>query len=305
MKKIIAALCGILALVLTGCASASTPADLKGVHYSGGRTQAKKFKDCLEPSSRSGWDPGDKFFLYPTRQISYDATGSVDSESDRFKVVSKDNAELYVPVTVTFNLKTDCETLRKFHETVGSRYSAFIESGSDINDDDNTTSADVPNGWVKMLNYVIGKPLDVTLDRVAQDYDYRSVWNDPKVKVQMEAAVNANLQALVTRQAGGDFFENFNVLILKPDPVDENLKAAISDEQAAVAQANAEKAKAEADTATATAQERLALAQARTKKAEIEAYGGVEAYLRYQCIQTATCGNPYRDQLLYGGAPTK
>lgn len=290
-----AALVAGLAVVLSSCATASTGADLKALHYQGGAVSAKKFVDCLEPSSRSGFDPGDKYYAYPTRQVSYDATGGGGAESEAFKVVSKDNAELSVPVTVTFNLITDCETLRKFHETVGARYSAYFDA--------NGSSSEAPQGWVQMLNYVIGKPLDTTLDRVAQDYNYRDVWNDPKVKIEFEEAVNENIDDLVARQAGGEFFENFNVLVLKPDPVDDALKAAISEEQAAVAEANAAKQKAKADTATAKAQQRLAAAQAKAKQAEIRGFGGIQAYLQYQCIITPECGNPFRDQFLYGGSP--
>ena len=290
-----AALIAVLAVVLTGCATASTGSDLKALHYQGGAVSAKKFVDCLEPSTRSGFDPGDKYYAYPTRQVSYDATGGDGAESSRFTVVSKDNAELYVPVTVTFNLITDCETLRKFHETIGARYAAYF--------DPNGTSADAPGGWVQLLNYVIGKPLDTTLDRVAQNYNYRDVWNDPKVKAEFETEVNDTIQDLVTRQAGGEFFTNFNVLVLKPDPVDDALKSAISEEQAAVAEANAAREKAEADIATAEAEERLAVAQAKAKRAEIAGFGGITSYLRYQCIITPECGNPFRDQFLYGGSP--
>jgi hypothetical protein len=295
-KKFALAMIAALAL-LTGCATASTGPDLKAIHYSGGSFSAKKFKGCLDPSSRSGYDPGDKYVAYPTRQVSYDATGGSGAESKAFKVVSKDNAELYVPVTVTFNLITDCDTLRKFHETLGARFNAGF--------DPDGTSSDTPDGWVSLLNYVIGKPLDTTLDRVAQNYTWRDVWNDPKVKTALEQEVNDNIDDLVARQAGGEFFDNFSVLVMKPDPVDPGLKQAIADEQAAVAQANAQTAKAKADKATAEAQERLARAEAKTKQAEIKGYGGIQNYLYAQCIENPSCGNPFRDQFLYGGAPSK
>lgn len=280
---------------LTGCAAESLPNDLKALHYQGGELSSKKFVDCVEPSTRSDFSIGDSYPAYPTRQVSFDATGGSGAESSRFTVVSKDNAELYVPATVTFNLITDCDTLRKFHETIGARFNADFEASG--------SSSDVPQGWVDLLEYVIGKPLDTTLDRVAQNYNYRDVWNNPKVKAEFEAEVNNNISELVARQAGGEFFENFNVLILKPDPVDPELKGAIADEQAAVAQAKAAKAKAQADTATAKAQQKLAIAEAKSKRAEIKGFGGIQAYLQYQCIITPECGNPFRDQFLYGGAP--
>lgn len=305
MKKYLLVAVVASGLLLTGCASASNPADLKSVHYSGGSTQAKKFKDCLDPSSRSGFDPGDKFYAYPVRQIVYNASQDDGSERGRFTVVSQDNAELYVPVQLTFRLDTECDTLRAFHEAIGSRYKAYIE-GSD------KTSADYPSGWIQLLNDVIGKPLDTTLDRVAQQYPWRNVWNDPKVKAEMETEVSNNIEELVNRQAGGDFFTDFTVLLSKPDPVDQALVDAIAQEQAGIAQANAAKAKAEADAETAEAkakadeiaaraQERLAEAQAKTKRAEIEGYGGIENYLRHELI--AAGGNPWQPTYLYGGVP--
>jgi len=282
-------------IALTGCASASTPPDLIALHYSGGALSAKKFKGCLNPSSRSGFDPGDNYIAYPVRQVSYDATGGSGAESSAFTVVSHDNAELKVPVTVTFNLKTDCKTLQKFHETIGARFNAGFEASG--------SSGDENKGWNNLLNYVIGKPLDTSLDRVAQDYNWRQVWNDPKVKTELESEVTNNIDDLVARQAGGDFFENFSVLVMKPDPVDSSLKTAIADEQAGIAQANAAKAKADADVATAKAQEKLADAEAKAKQAEIKGYGGIRNYLYAQCIQSDTCGNPFRNQYLYGGTP--
>lgn len=289
----------LLALALTGCATASTPPDLEAVHYSGGAISAKKFKDCLDPSTRSGFDPGDKYIGYPVRQVSYDATGGSDSEAAPFKVVSKDNAEMTVPATITFRLKADCPTLRKMHETIGARYDAgFDASGS---------SSDTNEGWVAMLNYVIGKPLDTALDRMAQQYKWRDLWNDPKVKTALERQVNASIQGLVTRQAGGDFFTDFSVLIQKPDPVAEGLKQAVALEQTQVAKANAAKARAEADKAAAEAQVAVARARAETKQADINGYrlpglspkDALDGYLRSQMVKRGL--NPEQPTYLVNG----
>ena len=311
MKRIIMALGVAIVLFTTGCATTSAPADLRGVHYSGGSFSSKKFDNCIEPSTRD-FSPGDKYYYYPTRQISFEASESKASERGRFVVVSEDNAELYVPVRLTFRLDAKCETLRKFHEEVGSRYNAAIQE--DVTDDGETTSADYPGGWVDLLNDVIGKPLDNTLIRVAQEYPWREVWNDDAVRLEMQEQIKAQIESLVNDQSGGDYFTDFTVLVQKPEPVDPALVNSIAAEQAGIAQANADKAKAEADAATAKAkaeadaltaksQEALARADAKTKEAEIAGFGGIENYLRYMCITTPGCGNPYRDQFLYGGAP--
>jgi hypothetical protein len=290
-KTLCAALAAV-ALMATGCASASTGPDIKDVHYQGGSFSAKKFVDCVDPSTRTGWHPGDQYYGYPTRQISYDATGGQDSESKPFTVVSVDNAELTVPATVTFRLKTDCATLRKFHERIGARFDAAFDGSA--------KSSDYSKGWITMLNFVIGKPLDQALDRASQDYKWRQLWNDPITKQAIERQVSKSLGTLVARQADGQFFEDFSVLIQKPDPTNDALKQAVAEEQAAVAQANSESAKAaaqeaqaKADAAKANAQVAVAQAEAKKQKALIDGYGGPEAY---KCIYLANhnlnCAQP-------------
>ncbi len=300
MKRwIAAAFATVLAVTLTGCATASTEPDLVALHYKGGALSAKEFIDCLPPSSRSGYDPGDNYVGYPTRQVSYDATGGDASEADSFKVVSKDNAEMAVPATVTFTLKTDCETLRKMHETIGSRYAAGF--------DPEKGTAEAPAGWVNMLNFVIGKPLDSSLDRMAQQYNWRDLWNNPEVKTKLETEVNDSISELVSRQAGGDFFEGFSVLVQKPEPVEQGLKDAISLEQTEVAKSQADKARAEADEARARAQIKVSQADALKQRAEIEGFRlqgmtadeAMDAYLESLMIDKNL--NPKQPTYIVGG----
>jgi SPFH domain / Band 7 family len=310
MKRIIMALVA-LALLTTGCATTSAPADLKGVHYSGGSFSSKKFSNCIDPSTRD-FSPGDKYYYYPTRQISFEASDDSSAERGRFLVVSSDSAQLLVPVRLTFQLDTNCDVLRKFHEEIGSRYNAAIQD--DVTDDGETTSADYPKGWVALLNDVIGKPLDNSLIRIAQKYPWRQVWSDDAVRQEMQIEIGSTIEDAVASQAGGDYFSDFTVLVQQPTPEDPALVDAIAQEQAGIAQAKADKAKAEADADTARAkakadeiaaeaQEKLAAANAKTQEATIRGFGGIDNYLRWLCITNASCGNPYRDQFLYGGTP--
>ena len=285
--------------VLSSCATASAPADLMGVHYAGGAMSAKKFIDCLEPSNRSGFDPGDGYYFYPTRQISYEASQEKNSERGRFTVVSDDNAELYVPIRVTMQLDTKCETLRKFHEEIGARYNAYIEDGND--------SSDYPQGWIDLLNDVVGKPLDATVDRVAQKYEWREVWNNEEVRVEMEDEIEKSIEGMVNAQSGGDFFTDFTVLVNKPDPVNPALKDAIANEQTKVADGQAREAEAKADTAVAEAQEAVKRAEAANKRAEIEGYRldgmtnkeALEAYL--ESLRIAAGLNSEQPTYIVGG----
>ena len=285
--------------VLSSCATASAPADLMGVHYAGGAMSAKKFIDCLEPSNRSGFDPGDGYYFYPTRQISYEASQEKNSERGRFTVVSDDNAELYVPIRVTMQLDTKCETLRKFHEEIGARYNAYIEDWND--------SSDYPQGWIDLLNDVVGKPLDATVDRVAQKYEWREVWNNEEVRVEMEDEIEKSIEGMVNAQSGGDFFTDFTVLVNKPDPVNPALKDAIANEQTKVADGQAREAEAKADKAVAEAQEAVKRAEAANKRAEIEGYRldgmtnkeALEAYL--ESLRIAAGLNSEQPTYIVGG----
>lgn len=279
------ALMALVAMVtLSACSSVSTDSDLIGLHYKGGSFSATEFADCVGKSTRDYNGPGDKYYLYPNSQRDFDATGGKNSDSGPITVVSSDGQELLVPVTLNFDLKNDCETLRKFHENLGNRYHAYWDNGQE--------SSDIPEGWLTVLDRVMAKPLDATLDRIAQKYPWRSVWNDPEVKAEMEEQLKQNIETLVNRKAGGEYFENFDVLIQKPDPKNQGLKEAVAAEQTNVAKAKAAEAQAKADVLTAQAQVAVARAQAEKRQAEIAGYGDVNAYLRAQAIEKGI--NPYQ-----------
>lgn len=276
----------LAALTLSGCSSVSTDSDQTALHYKAGPLSSTKFANCVDPSNRNIDGPSDKHFSYPTSQRTYDATGGDGAEAQPFTVVSKDNAELRVPVTVTFTLKADCETLRAFHERLGNRYAAY-------------NGGDDGKGWAKLLNFVIGKPLDTTLDRVAQGYEWRDLWNDPATKNQIEKAIDTDLALIVKRQAGGDFFEIGEVLVQKPDPVNPELKNAVASEQAAVAKANSARSEADAQRLAAEAQVAVAKANAAQVAEQVRVLG-VDGYIRKYAIDNGV--TPFPNPVVAGQA---
>lgn len=290
MRKTLAAISAAILLLLTGCATASNGPDLKAVHYAGGVNSAKKFVNCLDPSERSGFNPGDSYVAYPARQISYDATGGDGAEANPITVVSSDRAEVQVPFTVTMFLKTDCATLKKFHETIGTRFQA----GLNVADEDDPTSGDMPKGWIEALNFVVGKPFDVALDRTAVNYTWTELWRDPEAKQALDEAITEQATDLINSQAGGEFFTDIQVLIQTPDPDDDLKKAVVEtqtkleeikrDRASALAEASKQKAQAEADTKTAKANIAKARAEKTSRELEVQGYGGPDAYLKYICM---------------------
>ena len=255
-----------------------------------------KVEGCIRPETSEFNPPGGfTAYLYPARQISWDALDADDAEAPATIVVSNASApaELRVPVSVTFDLTTDCEKLKNFHRDFGTKYQGWLNSDGTVSE-----------GWKNLLRYVVGQPLQNTLVSVAQKYTWRQIWNDEKVRIEFQNALRDTLpQATRNRTNGEEYFTNFQVTVMKPDPVDPNLKAAITAEQQAIADANAvkakgiadaeaAKAKADADVTVAQAQTELARQQALQKQAEITGYPSIDAYLRAKAIEAGQ--NPYQ-----------
>lgn len=285
-KRVVTAISVLSALVLgmTGCAT-SIPAGQVGLVVDGYIMipTDPKIKGCIDPE-KSQIEMTNDVYRYPARQISWDATGAEGSERAPYRVVSSIDApaEVDVPVIVTFDLTTDCDMLSEFHREFGTKYSGWLNS-------DGTTS----DGWVALLNYVVGQPLEQTILPIAQKYTWQKIWNDEEARTEFQRALLTQLpKASKARTNGKEFFTNFQVTVLKPDPVDDGLKDAIVNEQQGIAEANARKAAAEAAIAAAEAQTRQADQEALKKQSEISGYPSVESYLRAQAVEKGL--NPWQ-----------
>ena len=270
MKKIAMIASGAAALLLvSGCSVGSTAPDQIGLHYKAGQFESTKFNACLDPSTRDFNGPGDKYFLYPTSLRTYTASGDEGAERSAVTVVSKDSTEMNVPVTVTFRLVSDCDTVRQFHENIGNRNNAFW-GGSDFTDDADQNKDGSPDGWVKVLNTFIGESMKAELDRASQGYTWRQLWNDPAVKTELEETLEASLSKSVDDRMSGHYFAIDTILVQKPVPVNPELVNAVANEQAAIAKANGIEREA-------AAKEKSAVAEANAEQAKAEAEVAVEA----------------------------
>lgn len=268
-----AVLVGLVALA--ACSAVSTAADQEALHYNGGHYSSKTFSNCVPASTHKTNGPGDKYYIYPLNQRSYDATGAPEvSERGPFTATTKDPQEIYIPLTVTFELNPDCQTLRKFHEIIGNKYQAWW-GGSDFVDTDENKN-NVPDGWEHLLNFVFGNALQNEVSAAASGYDWRTLWNDPKTRVEIQNQIQAALPALVEKNAGAPagmtFFQNITVTVLHPD-IPAALKANVQAQQAAVAKADSTKAQADAEAKAAQAQIAVANAQAASIAAEVKVLG--------------------------------
>jgi SPFH domain / Band 7 family len=270
----------------------SVPSDMVAIRVGAGPFEASKIKgDCIAPSTR-GYLTNDDYEYFPTSEREWDATGQDGSDGPRFKSVTQDSVEMYIPVTVRFTLDTDCEKLKEFYIRYARRYGVEFENDGSWNDE-----------WITLLRKLVADPADATLDRIIQDYTWRNVWNNPLTKVEIEKRFNEELagdNSLMVQTAKGEFFEGISVLVGKPQPVNDELAKAVAQEQTNVAQAQAAEAQAKADKARAEAETAVAIAEAAKQQAVIAGYGGPENFLLHEAIAAGL--NPYQPS--YGTALT-
>lgn len=272
----------------TACGYSKTAPDQIGLHYDGGPFAGVGFKSIVEPATKKWFGPGDKIYFYPAGQRTYDATGGKGAERESISSVSKDSVEMSTKISVTFQLKTDKDSIRAFHEKVGIKYKAYM-------DGDNTSK-----GWRNLLDFYIGQSIETTLDREIANYNWRDLYNKPQIRVALQDAINKDLPSLVQQKIQGDYFTDFSAQVQKPDVTNNSLKQSIADSQNNVAQAQAQQAQAQAQLATARAQLALQQVNAQKQRALIAGFGGIEGYLKWYCIDHGC--NPYQPS--YGNPQT-
>lgn len=280
---------GLATLTLTGCAVSAQPGT-EGVvvdDYAFIPTPPV-IMGCI-PESTQSTEVVNNVYFYPARDVTYDAKDEAGSERGPIVVVSHKDAatEMKVPVTVTMSLTTDCELLKEFHRRIGTKYSAWVSSAN------TGLSSDTDQGWVNALNFVVGDPLQITLTRVAQRYSWRDIWNDESVRLEFEKKLNEELPpAIKQRTSDIEFFTNIRISVLRPEPLRENLKTTLADEQANIAKANAAKTAADSQVAQVRAETVVAEERAKQQRASISGYPNVDDYLRSLLIEKG--GNPWQ-----------
>lgn len=267
----IAVLAAVSLLALAGCTSISTQPDETGLTYNAGPLSDTAFDTCVGPGNRD-WDgPGDEHYTYPFGQRTFAFGGDEGLDAVAISVVTSDNVTMSVSGVTTFALNTDCKTLQQFHERIGIKFQAWMEEGQ-------TT-----DGWRDMLNIYLKQPLEKAMDAVSKKYGYKALYSDPAVKEKWEDEIVTLASTFIKDQAGADYFCQpgyagtgpcGNAVLTLQSPVPpENIRAALTAEQEAVAQNNAQKQKNE------------------TVRTELESIRelvkvlGPEAYVLYKAIQ--------------------
>lgn len=290
-KKIAVAITVVPLMLVTAC-GVSTPPDETKLQIGAGPFEDPKIKGCIEPGTKKNSPTNDEYISYPVSGRDYDAGTTEGGDSGPITVVSSDNTEMSIPVRITWDFASDCESLEKF-------YKLYNRYGAELNDEGQMTE-----GFKKVLDKVLNNSLDTTLDEISKQYKWRELYNDAAAQNELQAALDENLQAVVDEVAKGEFFTNINVATLKkPLPTNADLVSAIAAEQAAVATAQSAEAKAKATKAQAEAETATAVAEAAKQKAVIEGFGGFENYAQIEAILKGL--NPFQPTYIVSGTTGK
>lgn len=208
IKKILVSTVAIGAVVLmSGCSNVSTEADEVALHYKGGSMSSSKFANCVPVAKRNYDGPGDAHYIYPDGQRTFSFTDNTSENKEPIDVTTKDQQTQDVPGFVTFRLNTDCDTLKKFHETIGKKYAAY-KDGKPNN-----------QGWSDFLRDYISVPLKSTMNNAGLEIKtWNELYSDAATKAQFEKRVAELLPAAIQKTVGGNFVTVVQVSIAKPKP---------------------------------------------------------------------------------------
>ena len=298
-NKTIAALALGLALFTTACGLADSEINEACLVYSGGVTEDKVFQEILPPGSTAkSVGLGSETYCYRIDQRSFIAApdNAPARDTGLVRVVSRDETRMLVDYQLYFTVNQDEKIFRAFHENLGVKTEAWR-----------------PEGWTRLLNEYFAPQIERSVEAAALKYTWRELYATEEARRGFSADVVITLKRNIQEVIGADYFcgpsyqrpgdtcGDFTFTVGKPVPENDDIVTAIEEAQTAVERANAQKAEANAQIETAKARAEVARAEAAARQAEIEGFGTIEEYNRFQCIQ-AGC-NPYQPTIIYGAPP--
>lgn len=275
-KRIIVAFAAVIGLVIgmAGCGEVvKTNAGTQALWYQDGQFQAQTFKGCILNATRDRKGIGDKFYYYPEGQRTYSFTGLPGSERGPITITTQDSQQMTVAGFITFDLTTNCQTLRKFHEQIGLKYGAYFNQGQ--ND-----SA----GWDKFLNDYVEVPLNVVMSNAGLDYNWQPLYADSATLTQFDTEIEKNITSQIDQAIGiPGVIRVRDVNVQKPQPSDALLKT-IQQVQQAKAQGAADRAKVDQERQTQEDKTKLEEDKIKTRQQCLKVYS--EEHCFYIELQT-------------------
>jgi hypothetical protein len=231
-RSSLALIAAFLVLFGAGCGRQGSATNEIGLIYTGGLTEDKKFKGFLKAGATwegVGW--GSKVYRYRTDQRSYIGGERKGADAPPIVVVSKDGVRLKTDYQLYFKLNRDEKTLRKFHEDIGVKTEAWTK-----------------DGWVAMLQQYFEPQIERSMEAAALAYDMRPLRSTEEARVSFQNDTIGRLKEAIKEVIGDEYFCGpsyngpgtkcgaFTFTVGKPEPVNEEIVAAIEAEQTAVAQ---------------------------------------------------------------------
>ncbi len=214
------------------------------VVYSGGSFEDKKFVKVMPPGQTKeniGW--GSEQYCYKNDQRSYIAANREGADTKPVEVVgggsgdSGSSVRLVVDYQLYFKLNTDEAKLKKFHENIGVKTSAWSDEG-----------------WRAMLRDYFEPQIERSLEAAALEFDWDKLYADEETRREFQAETVTRLKAAIKEVVGDDYFcgpsfveggecGNFTFTIGKPQLASTDLIAAIESEETAKRQTQAQSEK--------------------------------------------------------------
>lgn len=228
LGAIVAIVVGLVGVVFFfNATQINTEPDQQGVWYKAGPFTSTHFDHCVKPGERQLFGGvADQTFVYPAGQRTYEFSTAAAADTPPIVALTKDNIELTTTGVVRFNLTSECEVLRQFHEKIALKDKAYITEGNE--------------GWKKVLNTYLLTSLQRAVNEATQEFNWKELYNDVNVKSKWEAKVSELLPRFVMQGMDGEFFDNYSLTIQKPT-LPEALVKALQDTQTAIEQNNAQK----------------------------------------------------------------
>ncbi len=192
-KSAIIAASALSVALLAGCSVSTGPSEV-ALEYDAGTFSSTTFDKCVNPGNREWLGPEDQSFVYRAGQQNFVFKGN-DENANRgaYGVITKDPVSLDVEGQITFELNTDCEVLKTFHERIGK-----------------------DKDWDGILSVYLDQALNRSIQEATTGFTWGELLNDNIKKQEWDKAVLSKLPEYVKQATGGDYFRNFGVTLQKP-----------------------------------------------------------------------------------------
>ncbi|MBK5288783.1 MAG: SPFH domain-containing protein [Acidimicrobiia bacterium] len=169
-----------------------TPKNRVGISYGGGPFEAAHFQRVVKPGSSLFFNGFfDPLYLYPSDQQNYiiSKKQGVGAQKSPDSIVAPTKDRVQVTYEVALYFKLDTDLLRRFHEELGLRYSAY-------------TSA----GWYNLIRDTFRQQIENALQEETRQVDVADLFGNAQLLVELQNRVQAQISQRLQEALGARFF---------------------------------------------------------------------------------------------------